>query len=89
MQYKRADVQSIKFLDGLIAALALGFGALYIALWSLTPGLMQMKLYSGSAIPVGVLLAVVFMFISVVLAWVCAHKDGIGESKETYEVSHH
>ncbi len=83
----RSDVQPVDRKGVVFAAAAVSFAAFYETLWRIAPGLMETKLWSGSAIPVSVPLGVLALFAPVLFAWLCARNDVT--SNETFDTSGH
>ncbi len=81
----RLDVQPVDKKGAIFAAAALGFAALYQALWYFAPGLMQTKV--ASAIPFSVPFGVVAIFAPLLFAWLCARGDK--DTGETFETAKH
>lgn len=69
MEPESFEVQRLDARDVAVAALAIGAGALYLALWFAAPSFLQMRLGTDGTIFMSVILAVLIMLISVVLAW--------------------
>ncbi|MBY0510258.1 MAG: hypothetical protein K2P94_08885 [Rhodospirillaceae bacterium] len=81
----RLDVQPVDKKGAIFAAAALGFAALYQALWYIWPGLMQAKI--GSVIPFSVPFGVIAIFVPLLFAWLCARDDK--DTGETFETAKH
>jgi hypothetical protein len=81
----RLDVQPIDWKGAAFAAAALGFAALYQALWYIWPELMQTKV--ASVIPFSVPFGVVAIFAPLLFAWLCARNDK--DTGETFETAKH
>ena len=87
MKSARSDVQPLDRAGVIFAAAAVGFAAFFETLWYVAPGLMEARLWSGSAIPVGVVLGIIALFAPVLFAWLCARNDVA--SDETFDTSRH
>jgi hypothetical protein len=87
MADKTAGVQPLRTRDAVIAAVAIGTGALNLALWFLAPGLLK-SMIGDTAIPVSILLILFCIFLPVVLAWLIVRGDD-GERDESFETSGH
>lgn len=81
----RLDVQPVDGKGAIFAGAALGFAALYQAIWYFWPELMTTKV--ASVIPFSVPFGVVAIFAPLLFAWLCARNDVA--SDEVYDTSKH
>jgi hypothetical protein len=81
----RVDVQPVDWKGAAFAAAALGFAALYQALWYMWPELMRMKVTAN--IPFSIPFGVLAIFAPLLFAWLCARNDK--DTGETFETAKH
>jgi len=81
----RVDVQPVDWKGAAFAAAALGFAALYQALWYISPELMRMKVTAN--IPFSIPFGVLAIFAPLLFAWLCARNDK--DTGETFETAKH
>lgn len=75
--------------DTQLAIVAIASGFIFLAMWYLTPGLLEKPLWPGAALTVAFLLGTFSVFIPVVVAWFITAADKPATADETYETSDH
>ena len=71
-----------------MSALALGFVAMYPALWWFARDLMQWRMF-GSEVPFSVAFAVLVLVTPLVLAWRFVRRNDLSEQETSHETSVH
>ncbi len=72
-----------------LAVVAIASGFIFLAMWYLTPGVLEKPLWPGAALTVAFLLGTLSIFIPVLVAWFITAADKSVGADETYETSDH
>lgn len=84
-----SEITALRARDIWLAVIAIASGFLFLAMWYVTPAVLEKPLWAGSALTVAFLLGTLSIVVPILVAWLIAASDKPATAEETYETSDH